>query len=222
MKFCNPKLETVIEINGSEISTIVIENRNFFFEILQDIYAQINGEPGSCVVSENDRPLSFSKCVDLTDSFLSFTLNRKTLQTKIVAALERLAVNSENYMQTAELLSEIEAFINELAAELDCAVECGKINAGALLKMAGLTIREDYDNFLERVFDYMELTREFDRDKLFIFVNMRAYFKEDELQAFFETVLSHEFKILLIDSVALSKLKYERRLIIDEDLCEIY
>lgn len=52
---------------------------------------------------------------------------------------------------------------------------CGKMNIGSILKAAGLEFCDDYDSDLERFLDYMEITREIDRDKLFLFANLRSF-----------------------------------------------
>lgn len=220
MKLAHPQMENVIELQSDRVSTLVIENRRFFSSMLRDIYRQTEGGSGPLVLSENMIELDMSKYADLTDSFLSFTLNRKPLLNKILSALEKQALSGEMFPQTAEILTGIERYIDELAHGFSCDIDTTKLSVSAVLRMAGIYVRDDYDNHLERIIDYMELTREFDRDKLFIFVNMRSYFEDEELELFFETVLAHEYKLLLIDSHAAPLLKNEKRLVIDEDLCE--
>ena len=66
----------------------------------------------------------------------------------------------------------------------------------------------------------MELVREFDGDKLFVTVNMRDWFSDESIQAFMHTVLSHEYKVLMIEACSHSRLCEEQRVTIDMDLCE--
>lgn len=87
--------------------------------------------------------------------------------------------------------------------------------------MAGLHFNTVYRNPIEKLIDYMSLVREFDRDKLFVFVNLRSWFTDDEVSLFVNTVLAHKHMILLIDNCEYPKLENERRIIIDRDLCEI-
>lgn len=165
-------------------------------------------------------PLSFSKAAEYIDCFNGFSINRKTLLNKLTAALEQKANEEEHYLKTAELLSGIEAYIDELAGDIFVGIECAKVNVNALLKMAGISVCDDYDEPLERILDYMELVREYDRERLFVFVNMRSYFEDDELNRFFETVLSKELSVFLIDAFEGELLPHENRLVIDADLCE--
>ena len=60
---------------------------------------------------------------------------------------------------------------------------------------------------------------ELDRDRLFVMINMRTYFSDEEMEIFIESVCLHSFKILLIESSAQSKLKNTQRYTVDEDLC---
>ena len=98
-----------------------------------------------------------------------------------------------------------------------------KRSVSTLLKAVGIEIRDEYEGHrgeVEKVLDYMELVREFDRDKLFITVNMRSFFDDDIIHQFQKTALSHEFKILMLESQSYPHLPLEKRITIDEDLCE--
>ena len=66
----------------------------------------------------------------------------------------------------------------------------------------------------------MELVRELDHDRLFIMVNMRSYFTDEDMQTFVESASLHGFRVLLLESSARRKLKHTQRYTIDEDLCE--
>ena len=96
-----------------------------------------------------------------------------------------------------------------------------RIDRFRLLKGAGVSLREDYKDPLERLLDYMELVRCYEREKLFIFVNLRSYFPDDSISRFLQTALDHQYWLLLVDACEHPKLPEEQRLIIDKHLCEI-
>lgn len=104
--------------------------------------------------------------------------------------------------------------------DLPSDVNCSKMNIGGVLRSAGIEISDDYNNDLERLLDYMELTRELEREKLFVFVNLRSYYADESVSAFLSSVLGHGFSVLLVDSVSKEKLPEEQRITIDIDLCE--
>lgn len=221
MMLAHPQIESVIDFSSSSICTLVIENQNFFRSFLQDIRFQIDGFPGKTILSEKGSPLEWSKRAELLDSYLSFQLNRKSLLTKIAASMETAAMLEEFYTRTMGLLSQIECYLDDLAFSMDCDVVCGEATVSALLKTTGISIRDDYADPLERILDYMELVRSYERDKLFVFVNLRSYFDDDSIQSFLRTAIDHQITLLLVDALEYPKLPEEKRLIIDKDLCEI-
>ena len=72
----------------------------------------------------------------MIDSFLSFEIGRKTLVSKLVSRMEAEAVNESNYMRTAQLMGELEAFILELSFQLPCDATCGKLSISSVLRAA--------------------------------------------------------------------------------------
>ena len=127
---------------------------------------------------------------------------------------------AENYTRTAELLSEIERYVLYLSEELPFDLNCQKLTVGSVIKSISPEIEEIDKSEIEKIFSYMELVRELDRDRLFIMVNMRTYFSDEEMQLFLESVSLHDFKLLLIESSARAYLKFTKRYVIDSDLCE--
>ncbi len=221
MNLAHPQMETVLDFSIPKVNTLVIENQDFFRTFLQDIRYQIDGFDGKTVLSERNTLLEWPKRVEILDSFLSFQLNRKPLLTKIAASMEAAAVSEGFYGRTVQMLSQIEGYLDALAFAMDCDVSCGELTVSGLLKAVGVSLREDYDDPLERLLDYMELVRYYEREKLFIFVNLRSWFSDESVCRFLQTALDYQYQILLVDACEYPKLSEEQRLIIDNDLCEI-
>lgn len=220
MILCHPEIETIIDFSLSEIPAIVIENPDFFRRFLLDLYEQKAGNSGACVLSDNGKTLEISKWVEIIDNCLNFDLNTKALLSKISSAMERAAVSETFFLRTSDLLQRVEKFLNDLAFAVDCDIICNRCSTSAIIKSVGFSLRDDYDNPLMRLIDYMELTREFHRDCLFIFVNLRCYFSDADIALFFDTILGHRYRVLFLDRLDRPKLPNERRITIDVDLCE--
>ena len=199
---------------------LVVENPDFFRHLLCDLYGQLQGDDGKLILSEKGKPLAISKWVELVDNCIHFELNRKSLVIKICTAMERTAVSETFFLKTSELLCSLERYVDELAFELPGDIICEKCSVSALLRGIGIGLRDDYEDPLERLIDFMELVREFDRDKLFVLVGLRNFFSDVKVEAFLKTALDHGYRLLLLDSVARDKLSCEKRLTIDNDLCE--
>ena len=220
MKLVYKDMGHILSFGEGYVNELVVENKKLFFKIVNSIAVQVEGGHGDCVLSIKDRPVELVKYVDLTVQFAPFELNRKSLLTKLYSSLEHKALLAENYTQTGNLLSDIERFILYLSEELPFDVSCKKLAIGSIIKAVSPEVDDSDKSALEKIFAYMELVRELDRDMLFIMVNMRSYFADDEMETFVESVCLHGFKVLLIENSSQVKLKNTKRYTVDEDLCE--
>ncbi|MBQ8320918.1 MAG: type II-A CRISPR-associated protein Csn2 [Clostridia bacterium] len=220
MKLIYKNMGHVLRFDKGYINELVVENRKMFLDLVSTMIRQAEGEHGDCILSIAEKPVEFSKCADVTVQFAPFQLNRKSLLTKLCSALEQRALLAENYVKTGELVSEIERYILYLAEDLPFEIDCQKLTIGPIIKAVSPEIEEADKGTLEKIFAYMELVRELDRDRLFIMINMRTYFSDEEMERFAESVCLHDFKVLLLESSSLSKLKHSKRYTVDVDLCE--
>ena len=220
MILAHPQMDTVLAFDGAYVNTLVVENPDFYRHLLCDLYGQLQNDEGKLVLSDKGKTLAVSKWVELVDNCIHFELNRKSLLTKICTVMERTAVSEGFFLKTSELLCALERYVDELAYELPGDIVCEKCSVAGLLKGIGISLRDDYEDPLERLLDFMELVREFDRDKLFVLVGLRSFFADDRTELFLKSVLDHGYRVLLLDSVAREKLNHEKRLTIDIDLCE--
>lgn len=221
MKFVHPEISRVFNTEDALVNTLVIENQRFMYRLLNDLHSQINGLDGQCVVSEDNVPVACSKYAEILDTFVPFEINKKSLLTKIAAALEHKAASSDFLVQTGKLLTDFSNYMDELAFDFPCDIVFPKIGIGSLIKGAGPELRDDYDSIGEKVIDYMELVRTFDRNKLFFTLNMRSFVTDEETERFMKTAVSHGYHVIMIEGSDRPRLQTENRLIIDMDLCEI-
>lgn len=220
MKLTHPQIEKIIEVTQGTVNEIIIENQRLFSLIVEDIYCAINGINGDTVLSINNSPVDMIKYTQLITDFAPLQLNKKTLLTKITQILEKEALNELNYASTMELMSNVERYLNDLGMELPCEIIFNKMTVSNLIKAFAPDIVEEGKTAIEKLIDYMELVRELERDKLFVLVNMRSYFDDEIMEAFIQTALSHDHKILLLESLTRRKLQFTQRTTIDKDLCE--
>ena len=220
MKIVHPKINSKIEISDHEISVLVIEEPEFFYELLIDIKKQTNNFEGNTVLSVHNEPVSFDKYVELITDPLAIEMNSRTIIKKVLVAMEKCGQDAVYYERTQKLLAEIETYINDLSLNFDSEIECHDISFQQILKAAELTVADEYSRLVDKIYAYMELIREFEGDKLFIFVNLSSYIGNEQLQEFVNTVIGHSFRVLLIDSHDFERLEKENRLIVDCDLCE--
>lgn len=220
MKMVHPKITNRIEVSEQRINTLVIESPGFLYDLVNDIKKQIDNLDGNTILSFHNEPISFHKCADLITDPLSFEINNRKIMTKILSALEKCGLEDVYYEQTQKLMAQIEAYINELTLNFDANIVCDDISLQRILKAAEIYVADEYERLIDRIYAYMELVREFEGDKLFIFVNLSSFVEFEQLQEFAVTVVGHSYRVLLIDSQDFKRLENENRLIIDQDLCE--
>ena len=221
MKWVHPEIDRVFDTESRMAQTLVVENRPFYAGLLSDIHQQMSGFSGKSILSQNDTPVDISKNADILEQYIPFDINRKTLLTKMISALEKIAVSPERTLQTGHILQQVQDYLDGLAFEFPCDIIFPKLSIGGIIKSAGAELREDYPSISEAVIDYMELVRTFDRDRLFFTVNMRSFVADEEMTQFMSTFLSHNYHVIMLECHAYTLLPLESRTIIDEDLCEI-
>lgn len=220
MKLIYGDMGHIIRFDHGYINELVVENKKMFFDMVNDMVMQADGAHGNFLLSIKDKPVELSRYVDISLQFAPFELNRKTLLTKLYSALEQRSMLAENYSKTGNLLIEIEKYVLDLADDFPFEIDCQKLSIGSIIKSISPKIEDGDKSNLEKIFTYMELVRELDRDRLFIMVNMRTYFSDDDMGTFAESAALHGFKVLLLESVIQEKLNYAQRYVVDEDLCE--
>ncbi len=208
-----------IEINDAFY--LVIEKPRALYEFVNDLYTQINGNDGVIVFSDDNGVLKPSKSVELITTYIPFDVNEKRLLNKINGLLEKEAVNEVNYSSTMELLAQLENYISKLTETFMCSFEYNGLSVSSLIKMCGITIVDDSACNIEKLINYMDVVSELIGDRLFIFVNLTAFYPEDEVMDFIDTVKIKGFQVLIVDSVNRDYISDVEKLIIDEDLCII-
>lgn len=220
MKLVYKDMGHVLRFEGGYVNELVVENKKLFFDMVNNAFMQADGVQGNFVLSIDNKLVEFGKYADVTVQFAPFQMNRKSLLTKLYGVLEQKALTAENYIKTSGLLSEIEHYVFLLAEDFPFELNNKKLSVGSIIKAISPEIEEGEKSALEKIFTYMELVREIDRERLFIMINMRAYFSDEDMAYFIESVCLHDFKVLLIEGTSLSVLKNVKRYTIDCDLCE--
>ena len=220
MKLAYPEMQTVFQFGKETFPAVVIENPDFFYRFVDDLYHQCNGEGSAFVLSENDVPISISGSIELVTNFFPFEINHKNLLTKISAKLEKTSLAPEFFERSQRIVGSVENLILDLAFQNDLDLEYPKLSISGILKSAGICLKEDDLPLAEKMLTYMELMRNFSVASVFIFVNLRSVMDSDTLEKFTVTCRAHEYNIMLIDNREYDKLSLEKRTVVDIDLCE--
>lgn len=221
MKLVHPEIDTLFDTDGNYVNTIIIENQSFYYSFLSELNEQVNGADGKIVLSDDNTVISVQKNLELLSDFIPFELNKKSLVNKLAASLEKVSTDAEHYSDTMRLVSELEDYMYKLSFECTGDILFPKLSAGTLIKAAAPVFNEEYESLSEKVLDYMELVYEYECKKLFVTVSMRSFISDTDANLFMKSVLMHGFHVIMVENYAYPKCEYEKRTVIDSDLCEI-
>lgn len=220
IRLAHPNISKILEFRENVLQTLIVESQPFFRELTMDLLQQIDGHSGKFVLSEDMTPIKLSKFTEVITQFFPFDANRKTLLTKIGTALEKQAISNEFYVRTQELLASIEKFLFDISFDLPSSISFEKVSPSSLIKAFGIHIPDSDSNGTIAILNYMDLVRELEDDKLFIFINMRCFFSHDQMSSFVSDALLRKFNLLLIDNKPYPRLPCEEPCTIDINLCE--
>ena len=199
MRIVSSALPMEIEIDSDKVTTIVIENQKLFLRFIRELYEATRNNSSPIIFSIDNEIQKTIQWVELITSFVPFELNEKRIIAKIAAALENNAMDDKHYHETMELFGRIESYLFSLSEDFPCSIDFKGIDTLSLIKASGPSVIDDSVSDVERVFQYINIVRDLFGEKLFIFVNMRSFFSDSEMESFFENIISHNFFVLLID-----------------------
>lgn len=225
MKLIHPIFSHPICIKEDKINVIQIENKNVFRKFVQEFYLQVNQvEQGNFLITENKKEISLSKNVFLITDIFAINLNQKKVLTKLYEHLGKMALSSDYYMKTQEVLNNVQEFLISIADEEDVPLSyVDKIDVIDLFKISKMKIDHTHMELLETIIDYINVVCEYMEPKCMVFVNLKLFFGQAELELIYHHAIYKKVYLLLIESIETEKKsEIEQILILDQDFCEIY
>ena len=96
-----------------------------------------------------------------------------------------------------------------------------EINVAGLMKLFNIRNRNEDTLLADKVIHYMRLVHSILGIKLFVFLNMKMFFSENELLEIYKVADYEHIQLLLVEGCQKNILEREKLWIIDRDLCII-
>ena len=179
--------------------------------------------------------LDFSKSCEIILSPFSLDFENKKLITAFLKKICEMA-RDEEYVETQELLGNIMSYVYRLADLCDIDVTLNdEVDLTQLIKSTGIQLSRDTEDISSQFIDYMIILKNLLNIELqyfilspilnielFIGIDFKAYFSKEELMAIYEITKQKKIAIILLESDrGGDRIKGEKWLTIDADLCEI-
>ena len=184
---------------------------------------QCERKEGKFVLSDNDKELDMSKCVEIIGNPFMVDINSRKILGKLYSELEELSRKEQMFEKTMRLTSTVHEYILDLEQETNYILQFdNELEISALLKALGVMHEEIEDSFLERIVRYIKIAANVLKTKLFVFVNIRSYLLDTQMQELVKEISYQDIKVLFIENQERDCLEGGFRYIIDKDGCEIY
>lgn len=221
MKLIYSQIKTVFNTEIDKVWVLEIENKVLFRKCILDMYNQINGREGQFSLYCGDEEQDISSTCELIFNPLIVNLTQKRLLGAIEKAMENRLKELFPSSELNKDFKNLKELINNLAFDMDLEIETSRLVPEDLIKIAGITLKEKNNSAIEKMLNYMSLVRRYEKNKLFIFINLHSYFNPEELNSFLKEVLQMDLDVILMNSSNFPSSPEISRTIIDKDLCEI-
>lgn len=223
MKLSYPIFENPIIFKENKINVLVIENQKLFVKLINELLHQINGFDGKFVLSLNFKEIEINKNMDMLIDPFSLDINQKKVITKLYSHLKNTALDSDFYIDTKAILSEIMQYAEKISQTSQFPLAyANDIDIVSVFKILDLKIEICLESLVEKILDYCSVVQEFCGITCMVFVNLKCYLSDEELEQFYRIVSYKKIFILLLENtVREQRFEIEELHIIDSDLCEI-
>ena len=210
-------------LDGIDFAEWIIESPESFSGYVLELSTQIDGNEGQFVLSDKNKELDLAKKAELIFNPFTVDINERKILNKLYMELSDLSKEEEMYIKTVELLRHLQEYMLELEQCTEYILEFDQeTDMSALLKAVNIHYETRDMDFMERLVQYMKVLAVVVGIKVFMFVNLRSYLTDHQMQEVMKEMKYQNIKGLFIESQQRSCMEGVKQYIIDVDRCEIY
>lgn len=225
MRIIHKDITNPIIIDEDKINVLVLENKNFFINKINELINQINGDYGDYILFDlNNEELSISKNCDILTDLFYLDFDSKKIKSAIFNELKNISNSEVFYIKIRELEKNIRDLIFEIMYESDFELELEEdFDVTKLLKIYDISISKNYNTLIEKFITYIDVLTDVLKIKVIFCVNLLNLFNEIDRIEVYKYLLIKKKKVVFIENYYESyNLEYEEKYIIDKDMCEIF
>lgn len=214
-------LENILQLKDDKILSLEIENKNYFYRIINDLYSLSNLEIVEKITfyDSNNKELNNNK-LKIFVNYFNFEFDSKKYTTDINKYIvNEMDENDKNSLLKAynKLIDTFLKILNKSDLPLQILED---ITADNIIKNLKLSINPK-NNLLDNLLLVIELEKTLKTNNILIFINLKQYLINQELIELYKYAIYNKINIILIDSQCYGgTLEYENKLIIDNNLDE--
>ena len=206
-------LENNINLSNDFVCSLEIENKNYFYRIVNILNQYSKG------VLQDEIYESNIKTKIIIDYF-----NLEQSNKKVITHINKIIKNDLNEIDYEQLNKYYQKMIlkyEEIIKQIDIPLEIDKeFNIDNLSKIFNISINYQ-NNILNNLFTLIDINKETKEFDLLVFINLKLYLTKEELKEFYKYVIYNKITILLVDSDSSGvSIENEKKIIIDQNLEE--
>ncbi|SDZ88730.1 CRISPR-associated protein Csn2 [Oribacterium sp. KHPX15] len=222
MKFFCDKYNLEYDFEENKVTVLTIDSSAHFRDFISRLWNQFNNAEDFLIVSNNGKEISLNKVADIISDPFSINLNNKKILSKIYHDIIQ-DIQENDLEDFLKMKLEVEQFIINICEKSDFNLSYEpKLEYSDLLKLYDVHIDVDDMELATKIINYIHLAHRVLNTSLFIFINLKSYFSNKDLELLYQTLLYEKINILVIERYDYLKLHFEKHLIIDNDACVIY
>lgn len=223
MELKHPDFDFTIFLEDGSSTVLCIESPTIMREMLSDLCAQVNGDAGLFVLSNDDSIIPMGENLEVIMDLLHPCIVTKKLSIRVSSLFKEYLVNEDNIGKTFSLIGELARYADEMISGFEYAVSYEDITSESLSKLLSVSIETYYDSHLEKLIECMNLHHDILGISSFVLLNASSVFSHEELSLFVKnsTSMSHNL-IFMENHIAEKRLENTSYIIIDADGCELF
>lgn len=215
-------IDNVIIFNNSSINCLEIENKSYFYKIVNDINNISVGNVIEDVIFTDDeyKELNLSNKINIIFDYFNFDFNSKKIISIINKKVnENISINDKDDL--SKIYNKIRKIYLPILNDMDLNIDINNdFDLDLMIKLLNITIKSK-DNLLDNLFLLIDIEKELNINKIIVFINLKQYLNKNELIELYKYLLYNNVVVLLIDSQSYGICnEYEKKIIIDEELEE--
>ncbi len=222
-RLVNEPLNIYLDEIEEKYNILVIESKTLFYQVIKDLYQQINNEYGDFVFSKKDQPIEIKDSLELIINPFDLDINNKRILTAIQKLVVKEAKNEIHYSETNKIITLLEGYAQKLAFTFDGNVSPKyEITSEAIIKMINFQVDVFSSSFPETIFEYLINSNKYLNTQVFCFVNFFNYLENNQIDDFIKSCLDYHISVIFIEAVDTNyKNTNCKKTIIDSDFCHI-
>lgn len=212
------------EISHDKVTVISFEDCKVFRRMVTELDIQCDGGEGPWILNDNDKAFSIDKYSHIILNPLYVDVNSKTLLTKLQNQLSKEALLMTE--EVADIVNRLHAFYYSLEFGYPLSIQHKlEIGTAELIKLGSFNFEFNRQGDIMDLMSYIEVVDTLLSPMLYIVVNLDLVLNDDELNAFYQNILSRQLRLVCLTTGSLNKETLDKNLIngyiLDNDFCVI-